>query len=127
MARTGVRNAFVPPTALRMLRTSPRGRHALALRTVGSGGEALGPETLDWGKSALGLVINEFYGQTECNLVVASCAMIGVSKPGARGKPVPGHTVAVIRRDGAACAPGELGQVAVRRADPVMFLASRGG
>ena len=125
MARTGGRNAFIPPPALRMLRlaASPRGRHALALRTVGSGGEALGPETLDWGKSALGLVINEFYGQTECNLVVASCAMIGVSKPGAMGKPVPGHTVAVIRRDGAACAPGELGQVAVRRPDPVMFLA----
>ncbi len=72
MAKTAVRNAFIPPTALRMLRTaaSPRGRHALALRTVGSGGEALGAETFEWGKSALGLVVNEFYGQTECNLVV---------------------------------------------------------
>ena len=38
-----------------------------------------------------GLTINEFYGQTECNLVLSSCAMIGVSKPGAIGKPVPGH------------------------------------
>ena len=124
MARTGVRNAFIPPTALRMLRSaaSPRGRHALALRTVGSGGESLGAETFEWGKAAFGLVINEFYGQTECNLVVASCAMIGVSKPGAMGKPVPGHEVAVIRRDGSACAPGELGQVAVKRPDPVMFL-----
>ena len=65
--------------------------------SVGSGGEALGAETLEWGKSALGLSINEFYGQTECNLVVASCAAIGVSKPGAIGKPVPGHTVGVIR------------------------------
>jgi acetyl-CoA synthetase len=124
MAKTEVRNAFIPPTALRMLRSAPlpRGRHALALRTVGSGGEALGAETFEWGKAALGLVINEFYGQTECNLVVASCAVIGVSKPGAMGKPVPGHTVAVIRPDGTLCAPGELGQVAVRRPDPVMFL-----
>ena len=48
--------------------------------------------------------------------------MIGVSRPGAIGKPVPGHTVAVIRRDGAVCAPGELGQIAVKRPDPVMFL-----
>ena len=125
MAKASVRNAFIPPTALRMLRSarSPRGRHALALRTVGSGGESLGAETYEWGKSALGLVVNEFYGQTECNLVLASCALIGVSKPGAIGKPVPGHTVAVIRRDGAVCAPGELGQVAVQRPDPVMFLA----
>ncbi|HYW59318.1 MAG TPA: acyl-CoA synthetase [Xanthobacteraceae bacterium] len=124
MAKAGVRNAFIPPTALRMLRAapSPRGRHALRLRTVGSGGEALGAETYEWGRSALGLVVNEFYGQTECNLVLSSCALIGVSKPGAIGKPVPGHTVAVIRRDGSRCAPGELGQIAVRRPDPVMFL-----
>jgi acetyl-CoA synthetase len=124
MAKAGVRNTFIPPTALRMLRSapSPRGRHALALRTLGSGGESLGAETFEWGKSALGLAINEFYGQSECNLVVSSCAMIGVTKPGAMGKPVPGHTVAVIRPDGTLCAPGELGQVAVRRPDPVMFL-----
>ena len=57
MARMGVRNAFIPPTALRMLRSaqSPRGRHRLDLRTVGSGGEALGAETLDWGRATFGL------------------------------------------------------------------------
>jgi acetyl-CoA synthetase len=124
MAKTGVRNAFIPPTALRMLRSAPnpQGRHHIRLRTVGSGGEALGAETLEWGKSALGLSINEFYGQTECNLVVSSCAMIGVSRPGAIGRPVPGHTVAVIRADGSRAKPGELGQIAVQRPDPVMFL-----
>ena len=124
MARFGVRNAFIPPTALRMLRSvpSPQGRHDIRLRSVGSGGEALGAETYEWGKSALGIAINEFYGQTECNLVVASCAMIGVARPGAIGKPVPGHTVAVIRPDGTEAAVGETGQIAVRRPDPVMFL-----
>ena len=124
MAKTQVRNTFIPPTALRMLRSapSPRGRHDVRLRTVASGGEALGAETYEWGKSALGLVINEFYGQTECNLVLASCAMLGVSKPGAIGKAVPGHMVAVIRSDGSVCSPGEIGQIAVRRPDPVMFL-----
>jgi acetyl-CoA synthetase len=124
MARTGVRNAFIPPTALRMLRSapSPRGRHDLKLRTLGSGGESLGAETYDWGRDAFGLVINEFYGQSECNLVLASCAMLGVSRPGAIGKPVPGHDVAVIRPDGTRAPPGELGQIAVRRPDPVMFL-----
>jgi acetyl-CoA synthetase len=45
-----------------------------------------------------------------------------VSRPGAIGKPVPGHTVAVIRPDGAQCKPGELGQIAIKRPDPVMFL-----
>jgi acetyl-CoA synthetase len=122
MAKLAVRNAFIPPTALRMLRSVPPPKVALRLRSIGSGGEALGAETLEWGKSVLGVTINEFYGQTECNLVLASCAAIGVSRPGAIGKPVPGHTVAVIRPDGSECAPGELGQIAIRRPDPVMFL-----
>jgi len=124
IADHGVRNTFVPPTALRMLRTvaNPRGRFGLDLRTVASGGEALGAETFAWGREALGLTINEFYGQTECNLVLSSCAAIGVAKPGRIGKPVPGHRVAVVRDDGSLAEPGEQGQIAVLRPDPVMFL-----
>ena len=122
MARMNVRNAFIPPTALRMLRSAPRPQAGIRLRSVGSGGEALGAETYEWGKSALGVTINEFYGQTECNLVLASCAALDVSRAGAIGKPVPGHTVAVIGPDGSQCAPGELGQIAIKRPDPVMFL-----
>ena len=124
MARHGVRNAFIPPTALRMLRSAPdpQGRYDIRLRSVGSGGEALGAETCEWGKSALGVAINEFYGQTECNLVLSSCATIGVARPGAIGKPVPGHEVAAIRGDGTRAAVGEVGQIAVRRPNPVMFL-----
>jgi acetyl-CoA synthetase len=124
MARLAVRNAFIPPTALRMLRSapSPQDRHDLRLRTIGSGGEALGAETLEWGTATFGLTINEFYGQTECNLVLASSALMGVTRAGSMGKPVPGHQVAVIRADGSPAAPRELGQIAVKRPDPVMFL-----
>src|ERR1044072_4269414 len=124
LAKTAVRNAFIPPTALRMLRSapSPRDRHDIVLRTIGSGGESLGAETYEWGREAFGLTINEFYGQTECNLVLSSCASIGVSKPGAIGKPVPGHDVAVIRADGSRADAGELGMIAVKRPDPGMFL-----
>lgn len=124
MQNLGIRNAFVPPTALRMLRGagSPQGRFKLNLRTVAAAGEALGAETLEWGREALGLTINEAYGQTECNLVLASSAALGVSRPGAIGKAVPGHEVAIIRPDGTVCAAGEEGQIAVRRPDPVMFL-----
>jgi acetyl-CoA synthetase len=122
MADAEVRNTFIPPTALRMLRGAGDPPRTLALRTVASGGEALGAETYEWGRSALGLTINEFYGQTECNIVLSSCAAIGVTKAGAIGLPVPGHVVAVIRDDGTTCGPGELGQIAIRRPDPVMFL-----
>jgi acetyl-CoA synthetase len=124
MGRIGVRNAFIPPTALRMMRAvpNPSGRFDFKLRSMASGGESLGVEALEWGKEAFGLTINEFYGQTECNLVLGSCAQLGVLRPGAIGKPVPGHTVAVIGPDGAVLKAGSLGQIAVKRPDPVMFL-----
>ncbi|MGE5149848.1 MAG: AMP-binding enzyme, partial [Rhodospirillaceae bacterium] len=77
---------------------------------------------LEWGKSALGITINEFYGQTECNLVLGSCAQLGMLKAGAIGKPIPGHRVAVIGNDGQSVKAGEVGQIAVMRPDPVMFL-----
>ncbi len=124
MATMEVRNSFVPPTALRMLRAvdDPRSRYDLKLRTLASAGETLGAETFAWGRDVLGLTVNEAYGQTECNLVIGSCAAIGVSRAGAIGKPVPGHTVGIIRADGSLCDVGEQGQIAVKRPDPVMFL-----
>jgi acetyl-CoA synthetase len=124
MARVQIRNAFIPPTALRMLRaaSTPKGRHAINMRSIGSGGESLGAETYEWGKSVFGLAINEFYGQTECNLVLSACSALGVSKPGAIGKPVAGHTVAVIDAEGNPLKGGKTGQIAVKRPDPVMFL-----
>ena len=124
MADHGVRNIFAAPTALRLMRDveRPRERFDLRLRTLASGGESLGREVLAWGQEALGLTINEFYGQTECNLVLASCAAIGVLRPGAIGKPVPGHVVAVVDAEGRPVPAGEAGQIAVRRPDPVMFL-----
>src|SRR5581483_7418513 len=124
MARAQIRNAFIPPTALRMLRAvpNPKDRHAISMRSIGSGGESLGAATYEWGKSAFGLVINEFYGQTECNIVLSACSAIKVSKPGAIGRPVAGHTVAIINASGSPLKPGEIGQIAIRRPDPVMFL-----
>jgi acetyl-CoA synthetase len=124
MAKEGVRNAFIPPTALRMMRAvpNPRGRYDFKLRSMASGGESLGVEALEWGREAFGLTINEFYGQTECNLVLGSCAQLGMLKVGAIGKPVPGHTVAVIGSGGEVLKADEIGQIAVKRPDPVMFI-----
>jgi acetyl-CoA synthetase len=124
MADLEIRNAFLPPTALKLMRTvdHPERRWSYRLRSVASGGETLGAELLEWGRATFGLTINEFYGQTECNMIVSSCARIMPNKPGVMGRPVPGHDVAVIDEQGRACAVGQLGEIAVRRPDPVMFL-----
>ncbi|CAB3396057.1 acyl-CoA synthetase [Kyrpidia spormannii] len=124
MAKWGVRNVFFPPTALKMMRgvTNPRDRWNLDLRTVASGGEPLGEQTMEWGREALGLTINEFYGQTECNLVLTNAGKLYPPTPNSAGRPVPGHVVRIIDENGTEIPPGEVGEIAVRRPDPVMFL-----
>ncbi|MCV9967570.1 AMP-binding protein [Pararhizobium sp. BT-229] len=119
-----VRNAFIPPTALRLMKSveNPRSFYRLNLRTIGSAGEALGRETWEQASEAFGVPVNEFYGQTECNIVLSSAANLGVLKPGSMGKPAPGHDVAIIDAEGRVLPAGIVGQVAVRRPDPVMFL-----
>jgi acetyl-CoA synthetase len=82
----------------------------------------LGEELLDWGRTVFGVTINEFYGQTECNLVVASCAKLYPVRAGFMGRAAAGHRVAVIDEAGNELPDGETGEIAVRRPDPVMFL-----
>ncbi len=113
-----VRNIFFPPTALRMLKAADL--RLAGLRSVASGGEPLGAEMLAWGRHALGVTINEFYGQTECNMVASSCAALFPPRPGCIGKPVPGFDIAVLDEAGNPAA-GE-GDVAIRRGAASMML-----
>ena len=124
IAKHKVRNVFLPPTALKMMRSVPNAnaRWKLDIRSLASGGESLGPELLQWGRDTFGLTINEFYGQTECNMVVSSCEALFESKPGAIGKAAPGHDVEIVDDSGRPVPSGEIGNIAVRRPDPVMFL-----
>ncbi len=124
MAKHRVRNVFLPPTALKMMRgvADVRSRWKLDIRSLASGGESLGPELLQWGRDTFGLTINEFYGQTECNMVLSSCEALFPARPGAIGKAAPGHEVEIIDNAGQRLPPGQIGAIAVRRPDPVMFL-----
>src|SRR6266853_6576019 len=97
MATYRVRNAFMPPTALKLMRQlGGSSRPGVAPRSIGSGGETLGAELLDWGRAIFGVVINEFYGQTECNLVVGNNAALFPLRAGSMGRAIPGHDVRVV-------------------------------
>ena len=124
MARHQVRNTFMPPTALKLMREveNPAEQFGVKLRTVAVAGEPMGAELLDWGRQALGVGFNEFYGQTECNLVTANCGRIMEARPGSMGRAVPGHRVEIIDADGNMLGPEEEGHIAVNSPDPVMFL-----
>jgi acetyl-CoA synthetase len=115
-----VRNVFFPPTALKMLKFADMALPGL--RSVASGGEPLGAEMLDWGQRAFGLPINEFYGQTEGNMIASSAASLFPARPGCLGRAVPGHELAVLGPKGPII-NGE-GDIALRRGSASIWYSS---
>ena len=123
MARYRVRNAFIPPTALKMLRQIGDIRdRGVQLRSVMSAGESLGAQIYEWAEEALGVQINEMWGQTEFNYIVGNCSKIMPVKPGSMGKPYPGHLVEPVDEAGNVLADEQTGELCALRDDPVMFL-----
>jgi acetyl-CoA synthetase len=142
MQRHGVTHSFLFPTALKaMMKAVPRPLErypGLRLRAVMSAGEAVGDAVFHWCREALGITVNEMFGQTEINYVVGNCgAWLGAdgrwrpgwpARPGSMGRAYPGHRIAVIDEQGRECPRGTPGDVAVHRRDvhgdpdPVFFL-----
>jgi acetyl-CoA synthetase len=121
MAEHGVSTAFLPPTALKLMRQADVSAGDLQLRSVMSGGESLGAEMLAWGQEQFGVTINEIFGQTEANLLIGNSAEIWDVRPGSMGRPYPGHDVAILA-DGAIAPPDVEGEIVVRAPDPVLML-----
>ncbi len=141
MQQHGVTHSFLFPTALKAMMKAvpaPKAQYRLRLRSVMSAGEAVGDAVFNWCESALGLTVNEMFGQTEINYIVGNCGSYvdaeGCRQPawpakaGSMGRAYPGHRVAVINDEGDECARGTPGDVALHRkdvhgdADPVFFL-----
>src|SRR5882672_10918563 len=129
--RYQIRNTFLFPTALKMMmKAFPRPRDAfdVNLRSIMSAGEAVGTTVFEWARDALGVTINEMFGQTEMNYIVGNSQSQWPAKPGSMGRPYPGHRIAVIDDDGNERPRGEPGEVAVHRRapdatpDPVFFI-----
>ena len=95
-----IKNVFMPPTALRLLRQAETEAVGLDLRSLASGGERLGDDVIEWGRSTFNLTINEFYGQTEANLLVGNNAAVMPTRSGSMGCAIPGHEVAIIDEAG---------------------------
>jgi len=105
----------------------PRDHYQLKLRSIMSGGEAVGATVHHWAREELGISINEIFGQTEINYVVGGCSSVWPARPGAMGRPYPGHEVALLDEAGLPVAEGEVGEICVQRcckgeADPVFML-----
>ncbi len=121
-----VRNAFLFPTALKMMMKAfpePGRRFEPTLRSIMSAGEAVGDAVFAWCREALGVTVNEMFGQTEINYIVGNSHTLWPAKPGSIGRPYPGHKVAVIDDAGNEVPAGEVGEIAAYDdGDPVFFL-----
>jgi len=141
MQRYGVTHTFLFPTALKAMMKAvpaPRDRYVLCLRAIMSAGEAVGDAVFSYCRDALGVIVNEMFGQTEINYLVGNCgrsldgggrgAAGWPARAGSMGRPYPGHRVAVIDDEGHECPRGTPGDVALHRRDihgdpdPVFFL-----
>ena len=131
MEQHGVTHTFLFPTALKAMMKAvpePHRHYRLSLEAVMSAGEAVGDAVFRWCRQALGITVNEMFGQTEINYVVGNCSRLWPARPGSMGRAYPGHRVAVIDELGKTCPPGVPGDVAVHRRDvhgdpdPVFFL-----
>ncbi len=121
MVDHGVTLAFLPPTALKMMRAAGVDGSGLNLRAIFTGGEPLGEEMLTWAQNELGCPINEGYGQTEANIVVGNSSRVWPVRPGSMGRAIPGHEIQVQDDDGNRLID-EVGEIVVKAPDPVMML-----
>jgi len=126
-----IRNAFLVPTALKLIMKAyprPRDRFDVNMRSVMSAGEAVGTTLFEWTREALGVPINEMFGQTEVNYIVGNSHSNWPAKAGSMGRPYPGHRIAVIDDAGDIVPHGNAGEIAINRIapdgtpDPVFFL-----
>jgi acetyl-CoA synthetase len=122
MADHGVRNVFLPPTALKLMRQAGVKHKGVKLRSMLTGGESLGAELLDWVRATFGIDAHEVYGQTECNLVVGNNAGLFPIRPGSMGRATPGFDVRIVDERGEEVPRGERGIIGVRRFNPCAMI-----
>ena len=126
MQKHRVRSTFLFPTALKMMMKAvprPLDHFNLALRSVMSAGEAVGGTVFEWTREALGVTVNEMFGQTEINYIVGNSHTLWPAKPGSIGRPYPGHRVALLDDEGNEVPVGEPGDISAwDEHDPVFFL-----
>lgn len=121
MAAHGVRNTFLPTTALRMMvdcSIPPE----LDLRCMLAGGEPQEAGLLEAVRDAVGVTFNESYGQTEADLVVGQCASRWPARSGSMGRAYPGHNVRIASADGNLLGADEVGELVIEAPDPTVLL-----
>jgi acetyl-CoA synthetase len=122
-----VTNFAAAPTVYRMLREAGTAPPA-GLEKLSFTGEPMDARTWEFVERHFGRAPCSMYGTTEVGVIVASYPGFAdfVPRAGALGKAAPGWEVAVIGEDDEPLAPGELGEIAVKRRGAWFRVKDRG-
>ena len=107
VARCGVTSMCAPPTVWRLFILENLKSFPVKLKELASAGEPLNPEVIEQVRAAWNITIRDGFGQTENVLLLGNFPGQTV-KPGAVGKPAPGHRVVLLDADGHESDDGEI-------------------
>jgi acetyl-CoA synthetase len=129
LAAFGVSNLAAAPTVYRLLREAGvTARDGFAPEKLSFTGEPMDARTWDFVEQTFGVAPRSMYGSTEVGVILVSYPGFAgyVVRRGALGSPAPGWEVAVLDEGGAPRAPGEVGEIAVRRRGEWFRVKDRG-
>ena len=108
---------YTAPTAIRMLIGSDvdiKNYNLSSLRFLGSVGEPLNPEAIEWSLKTIGLPFHDNWWQTELGgICISNYACMDI-KPGSMGRPMPGVKAVIIDEEGKELPRGKEGNLALK-------------
>jgi acetyl-CoA synthetase len=107
VAHCGVTTMCAPPTVWRLFILENLRSFPVKFRELVSAGEPLNPEVIERVRSAWNITIRDGFGQTENVLLLGNFPGQAV-RPGAVGKPSPGHEIVLLDVEGNQADDGEI-------------------
>ncbi len=112
--------AFIPPSFLgKLIKEKSFEIQNNNIRAIASGGGTVPNFVYDWGHE-YSIEINEFYGQTEANILSSNSSK--KRKVGSVGIPLSIHKVEIMDSYGSILPSNSIGEIVVKLPDPVAFL-----
>jgi acetyl-CoA synthetase len=102
-----VTSLCAPPTVWRMVIQEDLKPVRHCLREVIAAGEPLNPEVIDKVRDAWGLIIRDFYGQTETTAQIGNAPGQPI-KPGSMGRPMPGYRIRLLGNEDSDVEEGQI-------------------
>ncbi|MHA1113700.1 MAG: acyl-CoA synthetase [Alphaproteobacteria bacterium] len=124
-----ITNFCAPPTVYRMIMASGRvGDFNIGLEKASYSGEPMDTTTADWVRAAFGVPASSVYGSAEVSTFIGNYPGFTGFEPrrGALGKPFPGREVAILDEKGGIRAPGQTGEIAIRKRGEWVPIKDRG-